>query len=308
MKRFLTVLLVALFSAVLLAPEDADARRLGGGRSLGKQSDFMKRDATRPPSQASQQAARPPAGGATPGRSWMGPIAGIAAGLGLAALASWMGLGEEFGTILLMALVAMVVLLLVRRFAAARRGQEAGGAGPRPSFAGAGAGPHAARQAAAGDPWARRTGAGAMGGSSAALAAPAQGQVATDPIPGDFDVDRFMHAAKVCFVRLQAANDQNRVDDLREFTSPEMFAELSLEMRERGAVEQSTDVVTLEGRLLGVEHIGEGGATELASVRFEGMLRESSGEAAQPFTEVWNFTRPTDRSGGWVLAGIQQVE
>src|SRR5690606_361085 len=149
--------------------------------------------------------------------------------------------------------------------------------------------------------------AGAMGGSSAALAAPAQGQVATDPIPGDFDVDRFMHAAKVCFVRLQAANDQNRVDDLREFTSPEMFAELSLEMRERGAVEQSTDVVTLEGRLLGVEHIGEGGATELASVRFDGMLREASDEAAQPFSEVWNFTRPTDRSSGWVLAGIQQV-
>ncbi len=304
MKRFLTVLLVALFSAVLLAPEDADARRLGGGRSLGKQSDLMKRDATRPPSQASQQAARPPAGGAAPGRSWMGPIAGIAAGLGLAALASWMGLGEEFGVILLMALVAMVVLLLVRRFAAARRGQEGGAAGPRPSFAGAGAGPQAARQATTADPWARRAGSGA----STALAAPAQGQVASDPIPGDFDVDRFMHAAKVCFVRLQAANDQNRADDLREFTSPEMFAELSLEMKQRGAVEQSTDVVTLEGRLLGVEHIGEGGSTELASVRFEGMLRESSEDAAQPFTEVWNFTRPTDRSSGWVLAGIQQVD
>jgi len=161
------------------------------------------------------------------------------------------------------------------------------------------------RESAAADPWARRASAGAAG--SAALATPAQGQVATDAVPADFDVDRFMHAAKVCFVRLQAANDQNRVDDLREFTSPEMFAELSLEMKQRGAAEQTTDVVTLEGRLLGVEHIGEGGSTELASVRFDGMLREASDEAAQPFSEVWNFTRPTDRSSGWVLAGIQQV-
>src|SRR5690606_4287656 len=182
MKRFLTALLVALCGVMLLAPEDADARRLGGGRSIGKQSDFMKRDAARPPAQAApQQGARPPANGAAPGRSWMGPIAGIAAGLGLAALASWLGLGEEFGTILLMALVAMVVLMLVRRFAGARRAQEAG-AGPRPSYAGAAAGGQPTiRESAAADPWARRASAGAVG--SAALATPAQGQVATDAVP-----------------------------------------------------------------------------------------------------------------------------
>jgi predicted lipid-binding transport protein (Tim44 family) len=308
MKRFLSVLLVALFSAVLLAPDDADARRLGGGRSLGKQSDFMKRDATRPPSQAGQQATRPPANGAAPGRSWMGPVAGIAAALGLAALASYLGLGEEFGTILLMALVVMVVLMLVRRFAAARHGPDDG---RRPSYAGAGAGngPFTARQSMQADPWAARAPSGASGAAAAAGGAtPAPGQVAVAAVPADFDVERFMHAAKVCFVRLQAANDQGRADDLREFTSPEMFAELSLEMKERGATAQTTDVVTLDARLLGVEQIGEGGGTELASVRFEGMLREASDQAATPFTEVWNFTRPVNRSGGWVLAGIQQVD
>jgi predicted lipid-binding transport protein (Tim44 family) len=122
MKRFLVMLMVALFSVLLIVP-DADARRMGGGRSMGKQSD-MNRDAARPPAQSGQQAAPPAAGGAAAaagasrGRSWMGPIAGIAAGLGLAALASHLGLGEEFGTIILMALVFFAILIAVRMFMA----------------------------------------------------------------------------------------------------------------------------------------------------------------------------------------------
>jgi predicted lipid-binding transport protein (Tim44 family) len=107
----------------------------------------------------------------------------------------------------------------------------------------------------------------------------------------------------VNFVRLQTAFDNNRADDLREFTSPEMFAELSLDLMQRGQDQHATDVVTLDARLLGVEQVD---ASELASVRFEGMLREGEA-AATPFVEVWNFTRPADRSSGWVLAGIQQV-
>ena len=321
MKRFLVMLMVALFSAVLLAP-DADARRMGGGRSFGKQSDMIKRDAARPPTQSGQQATQqPPASGAAAAagkRSWMGPIAGIAAGLGLAALASHLGMGEEFGTILLMALVFFAVLVAVRMFMARRRGAT----GARPAvYAGAGAGagqggmgglgghgpgsqqPWAARSAgpgeagAAGQAWAPRG--GAAGTASVPVAVAAAGDV-----PADFDVDRFIRAAKVNFVRLQTAFDNNRADDLREFTSPEMFAELSLDLMQRGKDEQTTDVVTLDARLLGVETAGE---LELASVRFEGMLREGNEAAAAPFVEVWNFTRPIDRSGGWVLAGIQQV-
>ena len=314
MKRFLVMLMVALFSVLLIAPE-ADARRLGGGRSFGKQSDMIKRDAPRPPAQSGQQAARPPANGAapaaTPGRSWMGPIAGIAAGLGLAALASHLGLGEEFGTMLLMALVVFAVLMAVRLFLARRQG-GAIGRGPRSAYAGAGSagspGDNAAfRQSPprADQPWAAKPpvgGAAPAGGGAGTVSA-----VQSTDVPADFDSDRFVHGAKVYFVRLQAAFDNHRADDLREFTSPEMFAELSLDLMQRGQEPQTTDVVTLDARLLGVERTGPDGATELASVRFEGMLRESANAAAAPFVEVWNFTRPADRSAGWVLAGIQQV-
>ena len=314
MKRILVMLMVALFSAVLVAP-DADARRLGGGRSVGKQSDLIKRDA-RPPAQSGQQATQQPpasgAAGATGGRRWLGPIAGIAAGLGLAALASHLGLGEEFGTIILMALVFFAVLVAVRMFMARRNGMPGA---QRSAYAGAGAGQGGSRGGPAAQPWAARSarpgddagGAGSAwapgAGAAAAAGLPAAATASAD-VPADFDVDRFVHAAKVNFVRLQAAFDNNRPDDLREFTSPEMFAELSLDLMQRGKDEQTTDVVTLDARLLGVETAGE---LELASVRFEGMLREGSDAAAAPFVEVWNFTRPVDRSSGWVLAGIQQV-
>jgi predicted lipid-binding transport protein (Tim44 family) len=106
-------------------------------------------------------------------------------------------------------------------------------------------------------------------------------------------------------VRLQAAFDAGNTDDLREFTSPEMFAELKLEIDERNGAANQTDVVKLEASLLGVE---TGPVEHMASVRFSGMLRERADAAAEPFDEVWNFTRSADGKSGWVLSGIQQQD
>jgi len=94
------------------------------------------------------------------------------------------------------------------------------------------------------------------------------------------------------------------VNDLREFTTPEMFAELKLELQERGASSNHTDVVSLNAELLGIENVGN---DHMASVRFSGMIREEEHAAARPFTEVWNLTKPIAGQGGWVLAGIQQL-
>jgi len=105
-------------------------------------------------------------------------------------------------------------------------------------------------------------------------------------------------------VRLQAANDAKNLDDLREFVSPEMFAEIKLQMDERGDAAQQTDVVTLNGELLEVTSDGN---RHIASVRFSGMIREEAGGAAHPFDEVWNLAKPLDGSKGWVVAGIQQL-
>ena len=110
--------------------------------------------------------------------------------------------------------------------------------------------------------------------------------------------------AKLNFVRLQASNDARNIDDIREFVSPELFAEIRMQIDERGAAPQQTDIVTLNAELL--EVTTESGR-HIASVHFSGMIREVAGAAAAPFDEVWNLSKPADGSKGWVIAGIQQL-
>ena len=123
-------------------------------------------------------------------------------------------------------------------------------------------------------------------------------------VPADFDTPAFLRHAKTYFIRLQAAWDKADVNDIREFATPEMFAELRMQIQERGASANHTDVVTLDAQLLGIENSG---TDHLASVKFSGMIRESLDAQAEPFAEVWNLTKPASGQGGWTLAGIQQL-
>lgn len=113
-----------------------------------------------------------------------------------------------------------------------------------------------------------------------------------------------MRNAKTYFIRLQAAWDRADVNDIREFTTPEMFAELRMQLTERGAAPNATDVVQLDAQLLGIETMA---FDYLATVRFQGLIKEAPDASAEPFAEIWNLSKPLNGSGGWVLAGIQQV-
>lgn len=316
---------LVVFALVGLAATDAQAKRLGGGQSMGKQapSNTLKRDnASNAPSNANATPATPASPAAAPsaapqrpaapapaqasrGSRWMGPLAGLAAGLGLAALASHFGFGEELANAMMMGLIVMAVLAVVGFFMA-RRAAARGGLRREPAYAGAGSYPTANLGQEASvprfEPLAGRSEPSLNRFEPVSAPSPSQAAVAT--VPADFDVDAFVRTAKVCFVRLQASYDAGNTADLREFTSPEMFAELKLEIDARKGASNQTDVVTLEAELLGVQaSAGE----QLASVRFSGMIREEAGAAAQPFDEVWNFARPVGAQGGWVLAGIQQL-
>lgn len=287
-SRLLGIALVVFASMAWVV--DAEARRLGGGKTFGRQSNVTQREATAPAA-APTQAARPAAAAGATGSRWMGPIAGLAAGLGLVALASWLGFGEELASFMLIALLVVAAVVAFRLIAARR---QAGG--PQPAFQGAGAGQdNSVRYSPMND---------LRGGSPSA--APAAGAAVPAGIPGvpaGFDVEGFLRTAKVQFVRLQAANDAGDLNDLREFTSPEMFAELKLDIDERGASPNRTDVVTLDAELLGIETT----ATDyLANVRFTGMIREEEGGEAKPFDEAWVLAKPVS-GGGWVLAGIRQL-
>lgn len=297
MRKFLLVLSVVTLSLGLTIA-DAEAKRLGGGKSLGMQRESATQRAATPPeaprnATAPAAAPAPAAAGAAPKRNWLGPVAGLAAGLGLAALASHFGFGEELANFLMIALLAMAAIFVVRLLM--RRSKPAPAAEP---LRYAGAGSASAGNSVGGIPAAQRFDAplGAGTAAPATQLAPA--------IPADFDVDGFLRVAKLNFVRLQAANDTGNIADLREFLSPELFAETKLEIEERHGAQQQTDVVTLEARLLEVVTEND---RHIASVRFSGMIREEADGAAQPFDEVWNLSKPVSGERGWSVAGIQQL-
>ena len=119
-----------------------------------------------------------------------------------------------------------------------------------------------------------------------------------------FDDQAFLTQAKASFIRMQAAWDKADTDDLREFTTPQVFAELKAQVEQRPQSNDVTDVVAIDAELLGIETVGE---DHLASVKFNGMIKASAISEAEPFTEVWNLTQPLGGRGGWMLAGIQQL-
>ena len=306
MKKFLFALMLAT-SAMALIATDADARRLGGGGSFGKQSQNLSRPAPmQAPSQQFNQprpaapTAAPPTVAPRPASPLRGMLGGALLGLGAGALLSHFGfggaIGGMFGSILMFGLLAAVAFFLIRLFSNRNRSDTS------PGFAG-GYNPAASASATA------RESAARFAPISPSLQSPMSGGAASGAatqwgIPADFDVPGFLRNSKTYFIRLQAAWDKADIDDIREFTSSEMFGELRLQIQERGASPNNTDVVTLNAELIGIE---TSASTYLASVKFSGMIKEATDAPATPFNEVWNLSKPTDGHGGWILSGIQQV-
>ena len=311
MKKFLLTLMLAI-SALSMVVGDADARRLGGGRTIGRQSQNVTQKAAPAPSQATNQA-KPAAPGATPAPGaippkpspWKGILGGALLGLGLGALLSHFGmggaLGSMLGTLLMVGLLTLAVMFIIRMF---RRKDAGNGHGMSPSYPGAASSAYTPEIGSRIEPTAMPQQPAAFQAEPAAIGAASAASAATWSVPADFDVPGFLRHAKTYFIRLQAAWDKADIDDIREFTTPEMYAELKLDLQERGTATNNTDVVSINAELLGIETVG---GNYLASVKFDGMLKEDAKSAAAPFTEVWNLSKPLAGQGGWVLAGIQQL-
>jgi predicted lipid-binding transport protein (Tim44 family) len=325
MNKWFASVLVGVIAASFALDADAQ-RRLGGAKNLGKQSPQVQQRQATPPAQPQQTppqaapaqpgaqqpaaAARPAAGAATGAAAtaarspWRGALMGLAAGLGIAALASWLGFGEAltmFLTVLLVGLALMLVLgFVLRRMR-----------GPQPATAAAGGrGPGTYSQVGyetAPAPMQRTSVEPAYGSSSprpgSAMAEFSRGAASAGPwgIPAGFDTAQFLEHAKGNFARLQSAWDRGNLDEMAEFTTNEMFIALTHELRARGG-HSTTEVVALDAELLGIESDAN---EHVASVKFEGTLRVD-GEIER-VSEVWNLAKPAHGRGGWLLAGIQQM-
>lgn len=317
--RFFAAALVAVSGLALTAVTfDAEAARVGKGSSAGRQSTNVTSQKAAQPAAATttqRSAAAAPAAGAAgtaaaaSGASrWLGPLAGIAAGLGIAALLSHLGLGGAFADFLVLALIAGAVVFGVMFIMRRMRGPQ-----PAAQGAGAGMGTRAGGMSSNNNEMFRQSNEPATqapvslpASATGSMSAAGFGSDAPAPdqnwfIPVDFDTQRFLSEAKKQFVSIQKVWDSGNIAEMRNFLTDDLMKELQTQLNDR-VEENHTEVVLLNAELLGIEKVSDG---HLASVRFSGMLREQAGAEAFRFEEVWNLFKP--EQGGWLLAGIQQV-
>ena len=313
----LFTLLLALAMVGLLATH-AEARRLGGGKPMGRQSaNVIQQQATAPVIPA-----RPAATGAAAGsgaadiarKPWGSLLGGMAAGLGLAWLASSLGLGPAFANILLIALLAMAAVTLVsllRRTRAPSGGLAYQGAGAANPLTPSQYNPIHIGNDASARPWETQPAqfdAGSAGTGESIIGSALRWKPGWG-IPADFDVIGFTEAARRNFITLQDAWDRSDIPALRAMMTDEMLAEIQSQLaeRERAAPGEAnkTEVVMLQAQLLGIEELND---VYMASIEFSGMIREDPSAGPSPFREVWNMTKPKQGHGGWLVAGVQALQ
>lgn len=263
MRKIISLFLIVLVT-VGLVMSDAQAKRFGGGRSFGVQRTMSHYTRPQPLQSAAQRATS---------NRWFGPIAGLITGGLLASLFMGHGLGTGLVSWLAIGLVVLAIFSLLRgrlpKLIPNQYNQQDNQHG-RNSFA---------------------------NDTNAYQYAPVQ-EAANFPL--GFDEKIFLRDAKVQFIRLQAAYDQKDLSDLRQFTTPEVFGEIQLQIQERGEASNHTEVVTLNAELLNVDS-----QAREASVAFSGMIRENPNSEPESFNEIWHFHKDLAKSQ-WVCAGIQQ--
>ncbi|MEG0676285.1 MAG: Tim44-like domain-containing protein [Comamonas sp.] len=343
MRKLWSIVLVAM---LVVAHGQADAKRMGGGSSVGKQSsNVTQRNSSAAPAQnpqAPQQNAaqqnRPgtpaAAPAAAPKKPWGAMLGGLAAGLGLAWLANSLGFGEAFGNFLMMALLAMVAMAVIGMIMRARRNNQAATAAPMNNspFAFQGAAPvgagntgsanaSQARQYnpekvgndASARPWEQEhllagAGAGAAGAGGSMIGSALSGSQAWG-VPDGFDTDGFLTAAKRNFVTLQSAWDRSDIGSLRSMMTDEMLSEIRGQLSERES-QRGGEPNHTDVLMIDAQLLGieDLGNDYMASVEFSGMIREEASAGPSPFREVWNMTKPKSGTSGWLVAGVQALQ
>ena len=273
MHKFIAMLLVVLV-ALGTTFEVAHAKRFGGGRSFGVQ-------------RTHSYYARSPQGNLTQGirnttKQWAAPLLGLAAGALLGALLMNHGFGSALLSWFCLAIIVMFLISLMRRWL---------GNASQPIY-------HTEQ----GHPSMRST------------------QISDELRSGNFarswqnsqgnsEISATLEReAKALFLRLQSAYDQKDLNDLRKFTSPEVFAEIKLQLDERGDQENVTDVPALLVDILEIDTSKDTLPDDTfasAWVRFSGQIREEMNGPLNPFNETWNL-RKLKSNDSWQVAGITQ--
>lgn len=264
MRKFWVSLFIALMTLSLFV-QTAEAKRFGGGKSFGYNRSFSNsQHASRTPTSAPQN---------TPARNkWLAPLAGLAAGGLLASLFMGHGLGSGILSWIMILAAAFFIWRLISRFKTNSR--------PMPM-----------QQAFQTEPVANFQPSETFHNTSY-----------TPPTASGFDETAFLRTAKTTFIRLQAAYDHKNLSDIREFTAPQVFAEIQMQLHERGDVKNQTDVIQIDARLLDLAIESD---KMTASVGFLGLIREEENAQPTEINEIWHFDKSKSQEN-WLLTGIQQ--
>lgn len=340
MKKFFALLPVGLVMMTTAIDSAEAARRMGGGMNLGRQAPALRQATPAPQAPALRQNQQSNRQNAAQQQNTAGAAAnaakpsmmrnilmGAAAALGITALLSALGLSEGVGQIIMIVLMAAALYFVLRMvlglFAGRAAGNRSGAASrqtytqtqreqPQASYSQA---QPAAETSAASASTATAASVmpetmGARPGSVMDMFARQNAQVAQGEgapaleVPAGFDVAGFEAVAKENFVRLQKAWDSGDYNSLGDFTTDELFIELTHSLRERGAAKQTSEVINLDAKLLGIAKMADANE-HVAVVEFKGAMK-IEGEFEE-VRERWVLARKDDDSSGWLLAGIEQV-
>ena len=285
-KFIISFLMISFFS--LLAFESSEARRMGGGRSFGKMPP-IKRQATTPQKPAESVSPKNAPNTVASKRTGMGILGGLAAGLGLAALASYLGIGGELMGLLVILGICFLCFIAFRAFFSkgVARMALAGGSQERFSQTRIEESPEYT-----------------TGGISKGV----------DYADGNFEweipeKEKFLQIAKSKFVELQKHWSTGELAKLDNFCTEDLMEHLFKEFKEEDRVYSNLSVVELNAYLEGSRSIKKQGGTIVSEVyiRFNGLMRDSESLPIK-FNEVWTLQKTNNPKQGWLLAGIFQDE
>ena len=287
-KMVVFLISILIFTFFLDFEHQALAKRFGGGRSFGSRPSYSRSYSKRIPSKPYINKSYATSRGQRTTFPRSG-LWGLLGGLAMGGLLGSLFFGGPFhGPNLLDLLIIGGVIFFIFRFMRSKKPVEEPSIS---SYAGTRQGASTHSETA----WDNlRTGPGR--------------QVSSEPgidIPDGFDEQEFLKGAKAAFLRLQDSWDKRDLEDIKQFTSPEVFAFIKAQAEE-DPHPGKTEILLVNARLLEVREEGE---MTIASVYFDVLMREEAEQRTpQQVREVWHFSRRTnDPKSTWILEGIQQL-
>jgi predicted lipid-binding transport protein (Tim44 family) len=285
-QKFILTILSMLICLVYICQGTAEARRMGGGRSFGSKPKYQRSapaPAQNPASPGVRQnqaiGQRPQANPSFFGGRFGGMVGGLLMGGLIGSLL--FGGGHGFGGPgLLDILLIGGGLFLLFRFLRARKMATHPQAHPGPMMF----------ESASTQSWQN-------------IGAPVEAMQPS--LPHGFNEEEFLKGARAMYIRLQESWDKRDLEDIRQFTSPEVFSEIQNQAQEDPRPGK-TELLLINLRLIEVREF-DGQA--IATVLFDVMMRENEDRVSNQVRELWHFSRDSARPDSfWTLEGIQQVE